>query len=128
MVILRPLRSDCIHQVLPVLGLRRSHIINWVDRKGWVPILSLVHYYILWQQYPFHQFRFKNLEHLLLGSRGNQIKDLIVGATWPGFFTSPLDAFRHDAPALSRVRSHNNGKVGIKSFARTPGVSGLISM
>ena len=31
-------------------------------------------------------------------------------------------------PALSRVRSPNNGKVGIKSFARTPGASGLILM
>ena len=52
----------------------------------------------------------------------------VVGATWPGHFTPPLDAFRRDAPALSRVRSPNNRKFWIKSFARTPGASGLISM
>ena len=35
------------------------------------------------------------------GTAGTKIKDLVVGATWPGFNPpSPLDAFRHDAPVL----------------------------
>ena len=36
-----------------------------------------------------------------LGLGGTKIRDPVVGAPWPGFFTSPLGAFRHDAPALS---------------------------
>ena len=58
-------------------------------------------------------------------SGGAKIKDPVVDATWPEYFTPPLGAFRRDAPTIFRVRSPNNGKVGIKSFART---RGLISM
>ena len=64
-----------------------------------------------------------------LGLRGTKIKNPVVRATWPGYFTPPLGAFRLDVPALFRVRSPNNGKeVGIKSFARTAGALGLILM
>ena len=69
----------------------------------------------------------KTLNTSSLGLGGTKIKDPVVGAIWPGYFTSPLGAFRRDAPAHSRVRRPNNGKVGIKSFARTPGALGLMA-
>ena len=47
---------------------------------------------------------------------GNHNLRPVVGATWPGHFTPPLCAFKLDAPApaLSHVRSPNNGKVVIR--------------
>ena len=45
---------------------------------------------------------------------GNHNLRTVVGATWPGHFTPPLCAFKLHAPALSHVRSPNNGKVGIR--------------
>ena len=45
------------------------------------------------------------------GGGGTKIKDPVVDSTWPGFHPA-LGVFRRDAPALSLVRSPNNGKVG----------------
>ena len=54
----------------------QSQRILGVDRKGWVPVPHPGYHYILKNIYgkcPFHQFRFKDFEHLLLGSGGTTI-------------------------------------------------------
>ena len=49
-----------------------------------------------------------------LGLGGTTIKDPVIRRHLARIFHTPLVAFRRDAPALSWVRSPNNGKVGIK--------------
>ena len=56
----------------------------------------------------------KTLNTTAWGMEITNIKDPVLGATWPGYFTPPLGAFNPDAAALSWVRSPNNGKVGTK--------------
>ena len=61
------------------------------------------------------------------GGGGGGIKDPVVGTAWLGFHP-PLGTFRRDAPELSQVQFTIMAKLGIKSFAHTPGASGLILM
>ena len=104
---------------------------GWTGKDGsrpppWVPLIKSYGSSILFTSLGAKTFS------ISLGLGGTEIKDPAVGATCPGYFTPPppppkcLQA--PEAPALSPVRSPNNGKVGIKSFARTPGASGLILM
>ena len=68
-----------------------------------------------------HQFRFKNFEHLLLGSGGNH--NLRPGCRRPPArtFHTPVGTLRLDAPAVPMM-AINWDQVN------TPGASGLIYM
>ena len=92
------------YQRLPPHNVLVSMSTSLVDRKRWVPVPHPgYHYSNLIVAVSFPPVQVKTIEHLLLGSGGNQ-----------------------KARCLSRVCSPNNGKVGIPSFVRTPGASGII--
>ena len=92
------------------------HYTTWHTHMGWIgkngspsPILGTI-IKILWKQYPFHQFRFKNSEqHLLLGSGGNQNLRPSCRRPPTRTFHPPVGTLRRDTPALVRVRSPNDG-------------------
>ena len=65
-----------------------------------------------------HQFRFKNFEHLLLGSGGNHNLRPVCRRPLARIFHTPVGTLRLDAPALFWVRSPNDGnKLGSSSLS-----------
>ena len=98
-----PIRVNNIYVIWQNMG--------WTGKDGSPSPLDTI-IKILWYQYPFHQFRFKNSEqHLLLGSGGNQ--NLRPSCRRPPTRTfhppPPVGTLRRDAPVLVRVRSPNDG-------------------
>ena len=105
-----------------------------VDRKGCVPT-SLTLGTIIKKSYNDSSILStslgsKTLNTSSLGLWGIKIKDTVVGAIWPGFHPPPpsrcLQAWHtctFPGPQFPIM-----AKLVIKSFARTPGASGLISM
>ena len=70
---------------------------QWAIRAvPWVPWLKNISWYLK----AVHPFRFKHFKHLILVYGGITIKDMVVGATYPGF-----------------LYYYNNGKAWMKSFA-----------
>ena len=101
-------RANCVFRHVASLKGERFRPSWGVDWKGRVPSPTLGT--IIKKSY--------NDGSILSTSLGSKTLNTSLGLgepklkTWPGFFISPLAAFRCDAPALSRVRSPGCPRTG----------------
>ena len=90
---------------------------GWGSRTAGSSLCAMIKQFYHGIQKAVDQFRFKNFEHLLLGSGGEPQFKTPPART----FHTPVGTLRLDAPALVWVRSPNDGnKLGLSSLSTLP--------